>query len=166
MTAYPFDWLRANVHGFDALSREEWDAILHFSLLWSLFEARVLSSRGSANAIVKATKDWKAQGKLDDQFFADDLAYFRHRYLANGTFTDHFEHLLFRKNDCSELVRAVLKNESTEMAEIVAALLIIIYRFRNNLFHGRKWEYGIQEQRDIFFRANAVLMKVLEIDGE
>ena len=41
---------------------------------------------------------------------------------------------------------------------MVAVILIVIYRFRNNLFHGVKWEYELRGQLDNFNHANQVLM--------
>lgn len=39
-------WLLARVPGFNNLSDEERSAIVDFSLLWSLFEARILANSG------------------------------------------------------------------------------------------------------------------------
>ena len=44
----------------------------------------------------------------------------------------------------------------------VAVVLIIIFRYRNNLFHGVKWQYMLAGQLHNFTAANRVLMKVLE----
>jgi len=43
----------------------------------------------------------------------------------------------------------------------VAALLIVVYRLRNNLFHGEKWAYEMKDQRSNFEQANEVLMKAM-----
>lgn len=48
-------------------------------------------------------------------------------------------------------------------SECAAAALIIVYRFRNNLFHGTKWGYGIRGQFDNFRHANDVLMAALDV---
>jgi hypothetical protein len=45
------------------------------------------------------------------------------------------------------------------------ALLVIVYRLRNNLFHGEKWEGGISGQKDNFDNANRVLIAALECNG-
>ena len=47
-------WLKERAHGFSHLSRAELDAISDFSLLWSLFESRILNAEGSARAICDA----------------------------------------------------------------------------------------------------------------
>ena len=45
-------------------------------------------------------------------------------------------------------------------------MLIIVWRFRNNLFHGEKWAYQLQGQLSNFTHANAVLMRLLERHGQ
>jgi hypothetical protein len=159
----PINWLCSNAPGFAELPEEDRQAIFHFSLLWSLFEAEALGTQGSANAILALTHEWASQGKLNTTSFQDNLTYFRARYFLNGTPTEHLHSLSLRRNDNSALVYSVLKGENTNPADAVAGLLIVIYRLRNNLFHGVKWAYGIHGQRANFDHANAALMKALEI---
>lgn len=159
------NWLREKAHGFDQLSNEEVTAISEFSLLWGLFEARVLRSSGSARAICDAVDAWQTAGALDAHSLNTELEYFRERYFANGTFTSHFRHLHLRGNDQRPLVQAVVDGSNSDPRDRVAAVLIIVYRYRNNLFHGVKWQYMLAGQLSNFTTANAVLMKVLDRSG-
>jgi len=161
----PIHWLEQNAPGFDALSAQEREAILHFALLWSFFEARALSTRGSSHAILALAHEWLAQGRLFTEPFVESLLYFQQRYYANGVETHHLAYLNLRQNDCRDLVHAVLRGDNTNPADCVAALLIVVYRLRNNLFHGAKWAYGIQGQLNNFTHANATLMNALSIVG-
>ncbi|GBG15714.1 acetylglutamate kinase [Novimethylophilus kurashikiensis] len=161
----PILWLEQNAPGFDVLSQQERDAITHFALLWSFFEARALSTRGSSHAILALTHKWLAQDRLATEPFSESLQYFQQRYYANGVETDYLHGLNLRPNDCRDLIYAVLKGENTNPADCVAALLIVVYRLRNNLFHGAKWAYGIQGQLSNFTHANATLMNALSIVG-
>ena len=52
--------------------------------------------------------------------------------------TDRFERLEFRSADCREHVEAVLRSEKKDPESQLLAVMIIIYRLRNNLFHGLK----------------------------
>src|SRR5690606_12903962 len=106
---------------------------------------------------------WEEQGLLTDDTFKRELAYFRNRYYRDGAFTYHFEHLHIRAPDKPDLVMRVLKNEAEDLSEVSAALLIIVYRFRNNLFHGVKWFYENRGQLENFTHANAVLMQAIEL---
>lgn len=159
------DWLRAKAHGFNYLSNEEISAILDFSLLWALFESRLLNTEGSARSICDLVDGWQKDGTLDAPSFDPELGYFRQRYFANGAFTDHFDHLHLRRNDQEGVVRAVIDGSDNDPRTRVAAILIIIFRYRNNLFHGVKWQYKLVDQLGNFTAANAVLMKVLDRHG-
>ncbi len=157
------DWLEKYAPGFQALSDEERQAITEFSFLWSLFEAKALNEHGNVNAIVESAEEWARTGQLTADTFGGELAYFRDRYVADGAFTCHFEHLHLRQNDALNLVQKVLKGEDAEPEEVAAAMLIIVYRFRNNLFHGVKWSYELQGQLENFMHANTVLMRAIEL---
>lgn len=159
------DWLKASAPGFNHLSNDEQSAISDFSLLWGLFEARILNTEGNVTTICNAVDTWQKTGVLDPSYLDVELAYFRQRYFANGAFTYHFDHLHLRKNDQEALVRAVIDGSDDDPRNRVIAVLIIIFRYRNNLFHGVKWQYKLAGQLDNFATANAVLMKVLERHG-
>ena len=157
------DWLEQSAPGFQQLSPDERNAIMHFSFLWSLFEAKALNTNGNARAIVEAANLWQKEDLITDESFEGELEYFRDRYFADGEFTYHFDHLHFRRPDRREFVERVLRNEEAELSDIAAALLIIVYRFRSNLLHGMKWAYQIQGQLGNFTHANAVLMQAIEL---
>lgn len=157
------DWLDRYAPGLRALSPQERDAITHFFLLWTMFEARVLKTHASAKSIIEASRQWAGDGLLTVDTFGQELAYFRDRYVAYGAFTHHFGHLHLRRNDAPILVKKVLDGEDVEPEEVAAAALIIVYRFRNNLFHGVKWSYELQGQLENFMHANTILMQAIEL---
>jgi len=159
----PIDWLCAKAPGFSDLSEEERAAIMHFLLLWSFFEAEAMHTNASGNAILAQVHEWADQGRLNIAPFAKSLEYFRCRYFKNGVATHYFSGLHLRKNDCAALVSSVLQRVNANPADCVAALLIIVFRLRNNLFHGVKWEDGMRGQLDNFTHANQVLMAALEL---
>ena len=161
----PLDWLPRIEPGFAQLSGEERDATGAFVFLWSLFEARVLDRRASARAIVKAARRWSERGVLTQDSFQNEQTYFRSCFCPHGFFRDHFDHLNLRRLDNEGLVRKFLKQECLHAWEDVADLLIVVYRLRNNLFHGPKWAYGIQGQHENFRNANTSLVRALELDG-
>lgn len=161
----PIDWLCEKAPGFKDLSNDERAAIMHFSLLWSLFEAEALNTNASANNILALIRKWESDGRLNPTSFAPGLVYFRNRYFNHATVTEHFDGLHLRQNDSPELVGAVVKGENTNPADCVAALLIIVFRLRSNLFHGVKWAYGIHGQLDNFKNANSTLIAALETNN-
>jgi hypothetical protein len=161
----PIEWLCAKARGFQALSQEERDAIMHFALLWSLFEGTALDTYACATSILEVSRRYETEGRLKEEKFRGCLIYFRNRYLQNNEFTEHFAGLRFRNNDNRKLVENVLKGENNNVGDTLAALLIIVYRLRNNLFHGVKWAYELQGQLGNFTNANALLMLALDLSA-
>ena len=153
----PVDWLTSRVPDFMSMPTEEHEAIFHFTLLWSLFENRVLGRNGNVRKIRTAVEN----NSFDLAKFDDSLAHFKNRYVQNGEMSYLFDRL-FPQNNGKELVAAVLKGEEEHPNECVIALLIIVYRLRNNLFHGSKWEDEIQGQQKNFNHANKVLMEAID----
>ncbi|MEN8132225.1 MAG: hypothetical protein ABFS45_19015 [Pseudomonadota bacterium] len=86
-------WLDENAPGFRELSTEERNAIMEFSLLWSLFEAKALNTQGNATAILAASLRWAESDLLTVEMFEPALTYFRNRYYNGTDFTYHFDHL-------------------------------------------------------------------------
>jgi hypothetical protein len=157
------NWLERNARGFPERSEEERNAIMQFSLLWSLFEARTLETSGDADSILAVSRRWANKGLLTGETFKHELAYFRKRYRADKGFTYRFNYLNLRRSDKRDLVERVLKGETADLAEVTAALLIIVYRLRNNFFHGVKWAYEIRDQLENFNHGNSVLMQAIEL---
>lgn len=162
----PIEWLERHVPGFMELPEPDRQAILHFALLWSLFESTALNTRANAAVIIAMVHRWEAQGYLRIEPFEASLRYFQQRYFSDGEPTHHFAGLHLRNNDSPDLVRSVLSAENQNAVDSLSALLIVVYRLRNNLFHGVKWAYGIQGQLRNFTEANTVLMESLSLTGQ
>jgi hypothetical protein len=160
----PVEWLRLTVPGFDELSEEERAAIRDFAMLWSLFEGAVLDARGNAGALVAIVNRLHERDAVNLATLDAAVAHFRGRYYANGGFTFAFDqHLHFRNNDHRPLAEAFVSGATNDPPEMLQGLLIIVYRLRNNLFHGVKWTYRIQGQFENFRHANAILMATIHM---
>lgn len=159
----PIRWLNKFAPGFEQLSSRERNAIRDFSLLWSLFESTVLETNANAGAIIRMADQFRAQQKLTQVPFQPAIRYFCDRYYDGENFTPEFENLRLRGNDQRPLVEKVISGQSNDDSEILSAILIIVFRLRNNLFHGSKWSYGIQGQLENFRNSNNVLMAVMAL---
>jgi len=159
------EWLNINAPGYNNLSQEEKDAIMNFSLLWSLFEAQVLNNSASANTIEAKINMWNEQGYLKENEFNIFKSYFVNRYIEDGETNYHFEQLHLRNNDKPDLVKSVLKGDENNISTVVTTLLIIVLRYRNNYLHGIKWAYEFHDQLNNFNTANDLLMKIIEINN-
>lgn len=140
------------------------EAIFHFALLWSLFEARVLDTRANPPRILAAVQVWQNIAPLEIATLADALGFFRQRYFPDGNASYHYEQLNLHP-DYLELATRVLAGADATNLEKLQVLLLIVYRLRNNLMHGVKWEYFMVGQLPNFTHANNILMRVMDIHG-
>lgn len=159
-------WLSERAPGFKDLPSQDRSAIFDFAFLWSLFEAQVMNNFARADRIREKVDEWTAAGTLGADLYDGELAYFRNRYFADGALTYHFPYLGLRPADHPDLVRAVIEGVNTDPRDRILALLMIVWRLRNNLFHGAKWAYELRGQLDNFTHANSVLMRLLERHGQ
>jgi len=155
-------WLERNAPGYGQLPDEARNAITEFSLLWSLFESQILNESASASAIIKKCEFLDASGLLHERDFVDCLSYFQTRYSEYGTLGPRFEGLYLRKNDKRDLVAKVILGGEASVAEKLAACLIVVYRYRNNYFHGIKWAYRFHDQLENFQHSNRLLAYVMD----
>lgn len=158
-------WLEARAPGFRDLPEVDRRAMFDFAFLWSLFEAQVLEEKVNPNRIRQKVIEWDAAGILRVDLYNNELAYFKDRYIADGALTYHFPLLKLRSSDYPEIVRAVIEESTNDPCDRMLALLMIVWRLRNNLFHGAKWAYEFRDQRANFIQANSVLMRLLERHG-
>jgi hypothetical protein len=156
-------WLSQRIPDFGALLEKEKEAIQDFSMLWSFFEGTKLDGKANITAIRKYIKSIKSIDSLYRLNVADYLEYLRNRYFANGSFTGFYSDLHLEKTKgAAEIVDRMLQSNSISKADELIGCLTIIYRLRNNLFHGDKWHYQLQGQYDNFMRANELLMAFME----
>ncbi|MDG3584218.1 hypothetical protein [Galbibacter pacificus] len=128
-----------------------------FSLFWNIFENLVCGNHCNVNRLNERLNP--IDFEIAD--FQENFEYFKERYTENGTTNARFEYLNFRNGDRKEFVANVLLGNENATSDIVLALTIIIYRFRNNLFHGLKNFMQIHEQEENFKNANQVIKSIL-----
>lgn len=158
------EWLSGNVGGYAALDPKDRQAIYDFALLWSLFEACVLECEASVPTIEsKIGLAGDIQG-IDLTPFEEALVYFRDRYFEVSNPGPRFESLWpGTKKAGRERVAAVFGDVNSGPSDKLIALLIIVYRLRNNLFHGEKWANSFVDQHGNFTHAGTVLMRTMEM---
>ena len=139
------------------LSENDLVNVKNFSLIWNVYDNLVCQSEFSIARI-----EQEYSGKT---FNADEIQpffeYFKNRYIDNGSTNERFNYLRFRRNDREQFVRDVLLENITNTNSKVLAISIIIYRYRNNLFHGLK-DFRFIDQQDVNFEnANRFLMTIM-----
>jgi|SRR5690554_4833369 len=138
-------------------TEEELTNIKDFSLLWNIFENLVCGNHCNVNRLDQRLNPIEFQ--IAD--FQENFQYFKNRYTENGTTNGRFEHLNFRNGDRKEFVANVLLSNDNVTSDIVLALSIIVFRYRNNLFHGLKNFMQIDLQEENFRNANQVIKSIL-----
>lgn len=151
--------------GFNNLAPEEVAAIQDFMLLWSAFEAEMVNSHADGPALVDLARRIGKAVQNQPGGIAAEMDYFRDRYWQNGAATVRAADLKLEKYKphVEKIAYDFLNGSEQDAAEVLAGLLLVIYRLRNNMFHGPKWAYGIQGQYDNFTKCSAVLKWVLSL---
>ena len=139
------------------LAEKDVNQVKNFSLIWNIFEDTVCD-RYCTIPKMKAAFQNKNFNLIHFEVFLD---YFKQRYVENGQPTEKFPGLRITNENYENLVLAVLKGKETTERETVLALAIIVYRYRNNLFHGEKDIRTINLQNDNFQNANGFLQALL-----
>jgi hypothetical protein len=150
------NWLN-NRFGIN-LNEEDLTNVKDFTLIWNVFESSIFRSSFS---IAKTEQKLKQQ-QFDINDFQQFLDYFKNRYVTNSTINGRFQNLNFRRNDRETLVTEVLLGNNENANDVLLAMIIMVYRFRNNLFHGEKDIQVIDQQKTNFKNANELLQLLLE----
>jgi hypothetical protein len=157
------DWLNNYFDSEDKIDRENIRSVLYFALMWNMFEALACQRSANVRAIEEKVNDIYCRNLLRSEDFIPYLEYFQNRYLTAGQVNETFDKLRFRDHDKKELVKNVMQGELDDPNNIVLALLLVVFRLRNNLFHGEKNIYRLNFQIDNFKVANQILAKFLTL---
>lgn len=143
------------------------ESIKNFTILWNLFERYFCDTNASLTKIQDEINKMVTAGyTLPKDMYDEPYAYFCERYLSNNKTNEIFELLDFRDTRSDQQfkddLKATLESKAPNDVKKTFACLIIIYRFRNNLFHGSKNIATISDQEENFKVANTLLMKFLD----
>lgn len=108
--------------------------IKDFSLLRNIFENLVCNR----NCSIQRMEESLNQIEFQLVNFENSFAYLKERYTGDNYTNERFEHLRITPIARKEFVKQVLLENDKNTSNIILALAIIVYRYRNNLFHGEK----------------------------
>lgn len=154
-------WLEQQVPEFAQLPEIDKSEIIDFSLLWSFFEGTILNSNASVPTIRNYVQSLEANGTLYQVDLNDYLVYLRDRYFPNGNYSENFQYLYVERSGNPPEVHQMLQDPTSSNAVLLTGCLVVIFRLRNNLFHGEKWKYQLQDQYDNFVQANLLLIQLM-----
>lgn len=157
-------WLAENTHGGTELSPEAREAVANFTTMWNFFESTLCENRASVAALTRISERFDADRVAPDtnQALEECLAFWQFRYRTPHGFGRRFEGLYFRPNDKRAHVEAVLNGGTDNPRDRLLALMIIVFRLRNNLFHGLKSLEMLNDQVENLATASRCLAAVME----
>ena len=133
-------WIAENMLGGNELRPETTSAVANFTMMWSLFEGVVCGNNANVSKFVNVAARL-AEAPLDDTDLAaleNCLNFWSFRYRNPDGLSSRFDDLNFRPNDRREIVEEVLLGLRNDVNDKLLSLMVIVYRLRNNLFHGLK----------------------------
>ena len=130
-------WIIDNCADAQALAPQTLQVVSNFTLMWNLFENTVCNNAAKIGTFDTIAEVIAQHDDLPDEV-RDGVRFWTQRYRTGSEFNSLFKGLKFRKNDRQELVKAVLGGTQNDARSQLLAVMIIVYRLRNNLFHGLK----------------------------
>ena len=149
----PLEWVR-EFTGAPSLAHEHLQPVLHFTLVWSLFEELTCNTNASLPRIMHAADE--ASPKLSAERYAPFLDFFSTRY------SRQLWVFRLKKDEDRDHVNRVLTEGASDDVHLVKALLKLAHRVRNNLFHGEKSVIGLPAKGELLGTATHLLATFLE----
>ena len=155
-------WIGERSPSLQRFLRRGLQPLLHFALMWNMFEGQLCDSSVSVQklrevAITLAQRRFAASP--DAKAFLD---FIRTRYFADGRVTERFYSLNLRSEHQRNAVFSVLSGATSDPAEAIFAQLLVVYRYRNNTFHGLKEIAEVFGSQVLFDQAARFLGAVLD----
>jgi hypothetical protein len=146
MTAFDAEaWIKANCRDARHLKPETLQVVSNFTLMWNYFENLTCGTRADMAKFERVAATVAARGDVPAAM-ALALEYWGNRYYGLHGFNALFDGLQFRAGDRRQHVEAVLSGNLNDVKDRVLGAIIIVYRLRNNLFHGLKEISTLDEQ--------------------
>jgi hypothetical protein len=151
------DWI--NTRFETNLTEESLNEIKNFTLLWNIYDNLIFNRHFS----IQQLEIEIGERDLDYNNFQIIYEYFQNRYISDGHTNELFRNLNFRRNDRGILVKNALIENNSSINIKILAIGIIVYRLRNNLFHGIKDFHYLNGQIENFRNANRFLQAFINL---
>ena len=136
--------------------------------MWNIFEGAVCDNEAKISAFERRANKIAQRGLLPPDI-EEGVRFWRQRYVTDAEFNKLFERLWDQRDrprrDCREHVEAVLRSEKNDPESQLLAVMIVIYRLRNNLFHGLKEIDTLNDQVPNLSMACHVLAAIVKVSG-
>lgn len=164
---FVIEWLR-NYFNKPDLDEQALKPVLHFSLLWNLFEHNYFTD--DRHLTPKRLLDLSdlSSDILSDECLNTIFNFFKERYFSNNNIDNRFETLGLNtterngeKSDYTFCHTIFTSNDSTKK-DNTKTIFLVMHRFRNNLFHGRKNPETLNIYEQPFREINKFLIHFIE----
>lgn len=153
-------WLASRIF-YQDIDESRLTSIFYFTLIWNIFE-RAFCNRDAKINVYAPCLALDYAGRIEQKLNYAWI-YFHQRYVANNGPTHLFYSFEFKPKDKKDVVlETLIKNETATPVEKLEVQLRIIFRLRNNLYHGEKEAARLYEQNENFRQANLLLMAIID----
>ena len=138
---------------------DELNPVRDFTVMWNLFENRMCDRNFNEMKIRRLIDEYS----ISSENFHDYLNYFSYRYVYRSDSENLFNQLYNNQTSSSKdfVYNVLIGKYETDEDKIIACVLIV-HRYRNNLFHGNKQLIGINHQRQNLNVATLVMATFME----
>lgn len=157
------EWINSKLGS--ALDDKAIKSIKDFSLVWNIFEDRACDNDPVLPVMQKFIDKISVALAADRENAEDTFDYFKKKYVDKGKINLRFTFLNLRESDDPAFVEATLVAHKPSLRDKALASLLIISRYRNNLYHALTDMTQVHEQKESFRTANRFLATTLEISG-
>lgn len=140
-------------------------AVANFTMMWNLFEDVVCHNKATVHEFERLAQSLAQQAiNTDDSVVIEScIAFWQFRYRNPDGLSKQFDGLRFRLKDRREIVEKVILGASASAQDKFLTAMVIVYRIRNNLFHGLKTIDMLNDQVQNLNNASRCLGSLLHI---
>ena len=159
------EWIVEKITGAQNLLPETLKAVENFTLMWNLFEDLLCPNNNANIPALERLSSQIPNIEKNKQAIAPVFTYYKDRYCSGSGFNTLFVGLNFRSGNRREHVERALRSDGHDFQSTIFAVMIILYRIRNNLFHGLKSIDTLNDQATNLNFAAFALTTIFEMHG-
>ena len=161
-----YDIIQRHIPDFGVLSDEVKQEISSFTWLWSSFEGKHCGTIAAERNLSNFASRDLVSNMIATEHVVGAWDHFKDRYLTGADAQNRLDHLMGNIPNRGQTIRQAISTglgDNANDSEKSIALVLIVYRFRNNLFHGQKGRNGFVDQLGNFQHANTLLRLWIEV---
>jgi len=157
------EWIGTRAPSLQRFLGHELQPLLHFALMWNMFEGQLCDSSASVPTLEEVAARLAQRGFATHPAAESFKKFIQDRYFTNGTLTDKFHSLRLRSDQERTAVLSAVSGKAENPSDIIFAQLLVVYRYRNNTFHGLKEIAEVFGSQVLFDEAARYLGAVLDV---